>query len=179
VHALAAVRLLTFTGMRPREVLTLRWTNVDMENRVINLKDAKTGDRQVTLGTAALQVLANIPVIDGNPFVIVGDRDGKHVASLQHTWETVRNEAGLTDVRLYDLRHSYASTLAKGGAPVYEIQALLGHKNISTSMRYIHLANDQVRSAADRANASIEAAMKHGNAAATANIVTLDAKRGA
>lgn len=177
VHALAAVRLLVFTGMRPREVLTLKWEHVDVENRVINLKDAKTGDRQVTLGTAALKVLASIPVIEGNPFVIVGNREGQHVASLQHTWETVRKEAGLTDVRLYDLRHSYASTLAKGGAPVYEIQALLGHRNISTSMRYIHLTNDQVRSAADKANASIEAAMQAGTGVRK-NVVSIGEKRG-
>ena len=177
-YALAAIRLLTFTGMRPREVLSLRWQDVDFENGVINLQDAKAGDRQVTLGTAALQVLRAIPRIEGNPHVIVGDREGQPIASLQHAWETVREIAQLDGVRLYDLRHSYASTLAKGGAPVYEIQALLGHKNIATSMRYIHLTNDQVRSAADKANASIEAAMRFGKNAPAANVVSLS-KRGA
>jgi integrase len=176
-YAVAAVRLLTFTGMRPIEVLTLQWEHVDFENRVINLKDAKTGDRQVTLGTAALQTLSNIPAIEGNPYVIVGDREGGHVASLQRVWAIIRKEAGIEDVRLYDLRHSYASTLAKGGAPVYEIQALLGHRNITTSMRYVHLANDQVRSAADKANAAIEAAMNMG-ADTTKNVVAMRGKGG-
>ena len=108
--AIAAVRLLLLTGCRRNEILTLQWDDVDRAAGELRLKDSKTGARRVPLTPAveAAQLLAGIPGVPDNPFVIAG-RAGQHIRSLNGPWEKVRARAGLRDVRLHDLRHSFAS----------------------------------------------------------------------
>ena len=120
-HVIAALRLLLLTGCRRGEILTLKWENVDFERDLLVLPDSKTGQRAIHLSAPAKQVLAELPPVEGNPFVIVGERDGFHWVNLQKPWHRIRHSAGLDNVRIHDLRHSCASVAATGGAPLLYI----------------------------------------------------------
>ena len=157
VHAAAALRLLTLTGCRRGEVLGLRWEDVALERKEIRLADSKTGPRVVPLSPAAARVLAELPREAGNPWVIVGKRPGSRLARLTFHWHRVRERAGLDDVRLHDLRHSFASRALALGEDLTMIGKLLGHRKIQTTARYAHLARDSVKESADLVAASIAA----------------------
>ncbi len=142
LYAVAAIRLLILTGARLNEILTLQWKHVDFERRLLLLPNSKTGQKSIRLSDRALDVLAKLPRIKGNPFVIVGNVDGSHLVNLQKPWRHLRELAGLDDVRIHDLRHSFASVAAATGASLPMIGALLGHSQPQTTARYAHLAND-------------------------------------
>jgi integrase len=145
--SLAAIRLLLFTGARLSEILTLRWTEVDQERACLQLRDSKTGAKTIHLSRAALEVLENLPRTSGNPFVICGQRDGSHLVNLQKAWRVVRELAGLGDLRLHDLRHSFASIGVGEGLGLPLLGGLLGHTQPATTARYAHLANDPLKTA--------------------------------
>ena len=107
--AVAAFRLLMLTGCRRNEILTLRWADVDLEAGEIQLRDAKTGARSVAISPAARRVLAGIPRLPDNPWVIAGARLGARLSNLNNAWLVVRTRADLEGVRIHDLRHSFAS----------------------------------------------------------------------
>ena len=107
--AVAAFRLLMLTGCRRNEILTLRWEDVDLDAGELRLRDAKAGPRSVALSPAARKVLAALPRLPDNPWVIAGARPGSHFSNLNGRWLVVRTRAGLEDVRIHDLRHSFAS----------------------------------------------------------------------
>ena len=155
--AVAAIRLLVLTGCRRSEILDLRWDHVDLEAGELRLPDSKTGARTVPLSPAAVQVIAELSRIPGNPWVIPGRNSGAPLRNLQYPLEILRARAGLEDVRIHDLRHSFASrALALGeGLPI--IGELLGHRRVRTTARYAHLALESVKTSASRVAASIEA----------------------
>ena len=126
-HAVAAVRLL-LTGCRKSEVLTLRWEDVDLEAGELRLRDSKTGARPVPLSPAAAAVLSNLPRLPGNPWVITGRKPGARMVNLLTPWRVLRARAGLDDVRIHDLRHSYASRALALGESLPMIGRLLGHR---------------------------------------------------
>ena len=159
LFAVAAVRLLLFTGARLSEILTLRWDWIDFQRGVIRLPDSKTGPKTLYLNAPALSVLSVLPRIEGNPFVICGDKKGAHLVNLQKPWRAIRTSAALSDVRLHDLRHTFASVGASGGASLPMIGALLGHSQPQTTDRYAHLAADPLRAASDAIAGRIAAAM--------------------
>ena len=111
VYAVAAIRLLMLTGCRLNEVLTLRWDDVDRTARELRIRDGKTGPRSVPLTPTVMDVLAAIPRVPGNHWVIVGTRPGVHLPRVRKHWDRLRAEAGLDDVRIHDLRHSCASPM--------------------------------------------------------------------
>ena len=148
VHAAAAIRLLMLTGCRRGEVLTLQWKDVALERNEIRLRDSKTGPRVVPLSPAAARVLAGMPRPAGNPWVIAGREPGKRLTHLSYYWYQVRERADLEDVRLHDLRHSFASRALALGEDLTMIGRLLGHQKIQTTARYAHLARDSVKDAA-------------------------------
>ena len=158
--SVAAVRLLALSGCRKSEVLSLRWSEIDFENGVLRLSESKTGAKIVPLGAPALQLLAEVPVLDNNPFVFPGRKPGTHLADLFEFWKRVRCKTGLDDVRLHDLRHSFASTGAGRGESLYIIGSILGHRDAKTTQRYSHLHDDPRREAADRISSRIAAAMR-------------------
>ena len=138
----------------------LRWAEVDFERSCLRLADSKTGAKVVPLGAAALAVLAGHPRGEGGAYVFPSSRDPKKpFQGVQKAWVAVREAAGLSDVRLHDLRHSFASVGLASGQTLPLIGKLLGHTDIGTTQRYAHLADDPVKAAADRISGSIEGAM--------------------
>ena len=150
VSAIAAIRLLMLTGCRLSEIQKLQWENVDLDVGELRLSDTKTGAKVVHLGDPAIVVLRGIKKQEDNPWVIAGRKPGSHLTDLQHPWRRIRERAGLKDVRIHDLRHSFASGGLLVGEGLPMIGKLLGHTQIQTTARYAHLANDPVKSAANR-----------------------------
>ena len=157
VHAAAALRLLMLTGCRSGEIMTLRWQDVRLEHREIQLADSKTGPRTVPLSPAAVRILAELPRPADNPWVIAGREPGTRLSHIAYYWYRVRERAGLDDVRIHDLRHSFASRALALGESLTMIGKLLGHTKIQTTARYAHLARDSVKESAARVAASIGA----------------------
>ena len=154
--AVAALRLLALTGCRLGEILGLRWDDVDRAAGELRLRDGKTGARMVPLTPTADAVLAAIPR-SGNPFVIAGRRKGGRVNSITAEWYRIRARAGLGDVRIHDLRHSYATRALSSGESLAMIGRLLGHADIASTLRYAHLAHGAERESAARIGGSIGA----------------------
>lgn len=146
--AINAVRLLMLTGCRLGEIMTLKWNHVDVKAREFRLPDSKTGAKTVHFGDAVADVLRKIERFHGNPWVIVGKKEGARLTDLQHPWRRIRARAGLPNLRIHDLRHSYASGALALGEGLPMIGKLLGHTQPQTTARYAHLANDPVKAAA-------------------------------
>lgn len=147
--AINALRLLIFTGCRLSEIMTLKWDYVDFEGSALHLPDSKTGAKTVHIGAPALQVLSKIDRIEDNPWVITGKIPGAHLTDLQPPWRRIRKRAGIADVRIHDLRHTFASTAVSAGHGLPMIGKLLGHTQVQTTARYAHLAADPVKLAAN------------------------------
>ena len=160
-HAAAAIRLLLLTGCRLREILYLRWSEVDWDRGLLLLPDSKVGRRYVVLNAPALALLEELPRM--GVFVIAsasaGTLDEKPRPDLKKAWTSVSKHAELTGVRLHDLRHTHASIGAGAGLGLPIIGKLLGHSQASTTQRYAHLDADPLRRASDRIGDEIAAAM--------------------
>jgi len=159
---IAAIRLLIFTGARLGEILGLRWVHVDFEWTCIRLPESKTGAKVIHLSAPALEVLNGVERREDNPWVIAGREQGKPLVNLRKPWHRIREAAGLADVRLHDLRHSFASVGAASGLSLPMIGALLGHSQPATTARYAHLAADPLKQATRIIGERIAAAMKGG-----------------
>lgn len=157
--AVAALRLLILTGARLREILDAKWDYVDLERAMMHLPDSKTGKKTLYLSAPALEVLANLPRIDDNPFLIAGENPSAPRADLKKPWNAIRRATGLDDVRIHDLRHSFASVGAGASLGLPVIGKLLGHSQPATTARYAHLDADPLRKAADTIGAAISGAM--------------------
>ncbi len=143
------VSFLLLTGARKSEALNMRWRDVDFTRCVWTVPLAKSGRaRRIPLSPDAIAILRALPHAAQG---LAGERDapvflnaetGLAFRDLTNSWQTARKRAGLEDVRLHDLRHSYASALVNQGRSIYEVQKLLGHANVRTTERYAHLAPD-------------------------------------
>jgi integrase len=150
IYAIAAFRILLLTGCRLSEIQCLEWCHVDLKQKELRLPDSKTGAKTVHLGDAAVAVLQALPRVKDNPFVIVGKKEKTHLTDLQHPWRRIRKAAGLDDVRIHDLRHTFASGGLLVGEGLAMIGKLLGHTQVQTTARYAHLAADPVKQAATK-----------------------------
>ncbi|MFN4015550.1 MAG: tyrosine-type recombinase/integrase [Reyranella sp.] len=157
--AIAATRLLILTGCRLNEIMTLQWEHVDLPGKALRLPDSKTGAKVVHLGQPAIDVLEKIARVEKNPWVIVGTLPGARLTDLQPFWQRVRARAGLNDVRIHDLRHTFASTAVASGQGLPMIGKLLGHTQVQTTARYAHLASATVKTAASDVSAEIAASL--------------------
>lgn len=156
-YVVSAFRLLVLTGCRLSEIQTLKWEYVTAA--YLELPDTKTGARRIPLPPAAQAILQALPRERDNPYVIAGALPGHHVTDLQKPWRRIRARAGLDDVRIHDLRHTYASNAVMQGMSLPMVGKLLGHTQIQTTMRYAHLADDPVRQAAEQISGSLSAAI--------------------
>lgn len=149
-EALAAIRLLLLTGCRKSEILTLKWRYIDFDRRLLFLPDSKTGAKIVPLGAAVIAILQNLERTVENDYVLPGRNGTGHLVGLHRVWNRIREQAGLGDVRLHDLRHSFASVGAGDGMGLPILGKILGHASAATTARYAHLATDPLLLAADQ-----------------------------
>jgi integrase len=158
-YAVAAFRLLLLTGCRLSEIQKLEWGHVDTDIGELHLPDSKTGAKTIHLGQSALAVLRDLPRVAENPYVIVGKKEGSYLSDLQHPWRRVRLAAGLEEVRIHDLRHTFASGGLAVGEGLSMIGKLLGHTQIQTTARYAHLAADPMKAAANKISNRLASAL--------------------
>ena len=136
------VPMLILTGARKREVLDARWEDFDLSHRQWRIPTTKSGrPRHVPLSDGVLQLLASLPH-DDCPWVFPNPKTRKPYVSIFISWNSARTKAGLADVRMHDLRHSFASFLVNAGRSLYEVQKILGHTQVKTTQRYAHLSQD-------------------------------------
>ena len=146
------VPLLLMTGARKRELLDARWEHFDLEQRRWRIPTSKSGKpRHVPLSSVVLSVLAQIPRIEGCPFVVPNPKTKAPYNSVFYSWDTARKQAGLPDVRMHDLRHSMASNMVNSGRSIYEVSTVLGHTQLKTTQRYSHLSQETLNAAVDAA----------------------------
>ncbi|MCY4550192.1 MAG: tyrosine-type recombinase/integrase [Defluviicoccus sp.] len=149
------IRLLLLTGCRRSEIVRLRWAEV--QGNMLMLADSKTGPKRVPLNSQARRVLEKQPRT-GSPFVFPSPYDPSrprgHDIAL---WYRVRREAGIEDCRLHDLRHTHASHAVMNGVPVPVVSRLLGHSNVSMTLRYAHLGDREIEASAERVGQAIAA----------------------
>jgi integrase len=158
------VRLLATTGLRLGEALALQWSDVDLRDRKIMLRDAKAGGRTAHLGAAAVAILDAVENKSG--YVVQGSPDGAPLpdSRAQHAWARLRERSGIPDGRLHDLRHSVGTFAALAGANAFVVRDLLGHKTLAMTGRYVERAADMVRATADAVSARVAAALNTGTA---------------
>ena len=144
------VPMLILTGARRSEVIRAQWSDFDMLKLSWRIPFTKAGrPRHVPMSDGVIRLLESIPRITGCPFVFPNPKTKKPFVSIYYSWHTARTQAGLADVRLHDLRHSFASFLVNNGRSLYEVQKILGHTQIKTTQRYAHLSQDTLLDAAN------------------------------
>ena len=148
------VPLLLLLGCRKRELLDSQWSHFDLERRTWRIPLSKNGKaRHVPLSADVLAILAQVPRWEGCPYVVPNPKTRKPYVSIFHSWDTARKQAGLSEVRVHDLRHSTASFLVNSGRSLYEVQKILGHTQLKTTQRYAHLSQATLLEAVDSLSA--------------------------
>jgi integrase len=170
-HAAAGLRLALFTGARRAEIEAARWDQADWQRKIIRLPDSKNNrPRTIHLSEGALEVLRGLPRT--SPYIIAGAKPGEAYKNLTRAWIVAREYAGLRDVRLHDLRHSFASLAAGRGVSLLMIGKLLGHAVPQSTARYAHLAVDAASAVNEEIGTAISAAIAKGQPK-TAHVVKL------
>ena len=152
LSAIHCIKLLLLTGCRLSEIQTMKWEYIKWDKHEIHLPDSKTGAKTVYISEQVIQLLRHIkhhldtPI--GNPYVIYGKIEDAHLTDMQKPWRRIRKRALLPDVRIHDLRHSFASYAASQGMSLQMIGKLLGHTQVQTTARYAHLMADPIKEAA-------------------------------
>jgi integrase len=157
--ALSIIRLLALTGARKSEIAKLKWGEVDLEHARLRLNDSKSGQKSISLGAPAVQMLGALERPDDSQFVFPSVSGQQAFQGVDKVWREVRRRAGFPQLRLHDLRHSYVSMGLAAGDALPVIGALLGHSDVKTTARYAHLADDPVKAAANRISGLIATAM--------------------
>ena len=157
--ALSIIRLLALTGARKSEITNLKWGEVDLEHARLRLNDSKSGQKSVPLGAPAVQILSALERLKDSKFVFSSVSGRQAFQGVDKVWREARRRAGFPQLRLHDLRHSYASMGLAAGDALPVIGALLGHSDVKTTARYAHLADDPVKAAANRISGFIATAM--------------------
>ena len=164
VQAANIVRLLLLTGARSGEVLAMRWDQLDLDAGKWVKPGATTKQKtehEVPLSAEAVELLRGLQEDDGAEYVFPGQRHGVgHRVDLKKPWAALMEAAGITGLRVHDLRHSYASFLVSAGQSLPVIGALLGHSQASTTQRYAHLHDDPLRKATGQVGALVNGAGK-------------------
>ena len=154
-QAAAVIRLLLFTGARSSEIIGLRWDWIRGTRAV--LQDSKTGPKSIQLAPPARAVLSSLT--RGGRFVFPNKKGDRPMKDIGLRWQKLRNLAGLDDVRIHDLRRTFASHAVMSGLDLYTVGRLLGHADTASTERYAHLADEHVREAAGRISGIVHSAM--------------------
>lgn len=150
------IPMLILTGARKMEVQCARWEDINWEQRIWRIPLSKSGKaRHVPISDGALILLETIPRIEGCQWIFPNPKTHKPYQNFYGSWHTARKSVGLDDVRIHDLRHSFASFLVNSGRSLYEVQRILGHTQISTTQRYAHLSQDSLLNAANEIGKAI------------------------
>ena len=158
-HHVTIIRLLCLTGARKNEIAQLQWSEVALDRGLLQLEDSKTGRKAIRLGAAAKELLSKVGRTN-SAYVFPDPRDATlPIRNLDWAWVGFRNRAGLPDLRIHDLRHSFASVGVAGGSGLFLIGKLLGHTHVATTSRYAHLHDDPLAAAADKISNAVAAAM--------------------
>lgn len=177
-HTAAGLRLALFTGARSGEVTAVEWSMVDLDSAVIRLPDSKANrPRTIHLNGPALEVLKNLPRV--GRFVVAGLNEDESLKNLSRAWIQLRKNTPLADVRLHDLRHTFASVAAAQGMSLPMIGRLLGHTVAATTQRYAHLHQDAAAAAAEQVGGVFAAATapKKGRAKKGAEVVDMKTRK--
>jgi len=149
------IPMLILTGARKREVLDARWEDFDYERRLWRIHTTKLGKpRFVPMSEGVINLLGSVPRHDCD-WAFPNPKTLKPYVSIFYSWDSARSEAGLEDLRIHDLRHSFASFLVNAGRSLYEVQRLLGHTQIKTTQRYAHLSHDTLLDATNSVNTAL------------------------
>ena len=150
------VPLLLLTGCRKRELLDAKWEHIDIERCTWRIPITKNGKaRYVPLSTEVLNLLSRLPRFEACPYLVPNPHTKMPYASIDYAWGNARRQAELAEVRMHDLRHSFASFLVNAGRSLYEVQKILGHSQLVTTQRYAHLSQATLL---DATNAAASAA---------------------
>jgi integrase len=153
------IPFLLLTGSRKGEALTARWEHIDWQARRWYIPLTKTGKpRHVPLSEGAVKVLLwtrakHEALALVSAWIFPNPQTMKPYSSIYYAWHHARKRVGLEDVRIHDLRHSFASALVNRGMTLYDIKEVLGHSNIATTQRYAHLSQERLREAVSQADA--------------------------
>ena len=159
-YFVALIRLLLLTGARLSEILTCKWEYINFERKVIELPDSKTGKKEIILCDRCISILKNLEIKPENPYVIISDRKkNHHLGKPKSNWARLLIASNLNGLRIHDLRHTNASISLQAKIPIEIISKRLGHSNISTTMRYAHLADSQMRQATNDLSKTLGKAM--------------------
>lgn len=147
-YLMPIIQLLILTGARKREILDARWDCVDLLHDELTVPLSKSGHaRHILLSQAAKNIISSLPRSNDSPWLFPNPHTGKPYSSIYYAWNTLRISIGMPNLRMHDLRHSFASFCVNEGRSLYEVQQLLGHSSPKTTMRYAHLSRKQLMSA--------------------------------
>lgn len=150
----AFIKLLLFTGARKSEILKATWEYVDLSARILTVPLSKSGKaRHIALSEEALSVIKSLPRT--NKWLFPGNSSDKPMACPYYLWGQLKKACGLADIRIHDLRHSYASFMVNNGCSLYEVQKVLGHSDPRMTQRYAHLDTKVMLSAVDKTGKAI------------------------
>lgn len=160
-HAGNAIMLLLLTGARRNEITHARWEYLDWDKRTLLVPMSKSGKpRSIALNAVAMDLLRSIRTTNDSPYICPSAVTGQPSQSLFFPWRRIRARAELPDLRLHDLRHSFASFLVNRGVSLYVVQGLLGHATTRYTQRYAHLMPDTLRDAAEMMGRVIASALR-------------------
>ncbi len=169
-YAQYAIWLFLLTGLRRSELLTAHWDYIDWNRKELRLPDTKAGRvHYLPLSEPAISLMREIPRIKDNPYILPGQKEGRHLVNIDKAWKRIKKDAGVEDVRLHDLRRTVGSWMAQTGNSLHLIGKVLGHSNQSTTAVYARFGEDQVRNALEQHGKQIMGVAKK----KPANIVNL------
>lgn len=154
------IKFLILTGARKSEAVNATWNDINFHKCQWTIRENKSGKtRHVPLSDLAIDTLIQVERIPGCDYIFPNPKTLMPYNNLFHTWKKIREAAGIPDVRIHDLRHSYASFLVNNGMPIYDVSDILGHSNVATTKRYAHLSNEKLLVSANTAGNYIKDAI--------------------